>query len=46
MLPTGRIRQRPPAYSAVKLGGERAYAKARRGEAVQTAEREVLVTRF
>jgi tRNA pseudouridine55 synthase len=23
-LPTGRIRQRPPAYSAVKVGGERA----------------------
>jgi len=45
-LPTGRIRQRPPAYSAVKIGGERAYAKARRGEAVETAEREVLVTRF
>jgi tRNA pseudouridine55 synthase len=45
-LPTGRIRQRPPAYSAVKLGGERAYARARRGEAVETAEREVEVTRF
>jgi tRNA pseudouridine55 synthase len=46
VLPTGRLRQRPPAYSAVKIGGERAYAKARRGEAVETAEREVLVTRF
>jgi tRNA pseudouridine55 synthase len=46
VLPTGRIRQRPPAYSAVKIGGERAYAKARRGEAVETAEREVEVTRF
>jgi tRNA pseudouridine55 synthase len=45
-LPTGRIRQRPPAYSAVKVGGERAYAKARRGEAVELAEREVEVTRF
>ena len=45
-LPTGAIRQRPPAYSAVKIGGERAYAKARRGEAVETAEREVTVTRF
>jgi tRNA pseudouridine55 synthase len=45
-LPTGRIHQRPPAYSAVKVGGERAYAKARRGEAVQLAEREVEVTRF
>jgi tRNA pseudouridine55 synthase len=46
VLPTGVLRQRPPAYSAVKIGGERAYAKARRGEAVETAEREVLVTRF
>src|SRR4051812_50226709 len=32
-LPTGRIRQRPPAHSAVKVGGERAYRRARRGEA-------------
>jgi len=46
VLPTGRLRQRPPAYSAVKIGGERAYAKARRGEVVETAEREVEVTRF
>ena len=46
VLPTGRLRQRPPAYSAVKIGGERAYAKARRGEQVETAEREVEVTRF
>jgi tRNA pseudouridine55 synthase len=45
-LPTGVLRQRPPAYSAVKLGGERAYARARRGEVVETAEREVVVTRF
>ena len=45
-LPTGRVRQRPPAYSAVKVGGERAYAKARRGEAVELPEREVEVTRF
>src|SRR5437868_5550844 len=30
----GRIEQRPPAYSALKVGGERAYDKARRGEAV------------
>jgi tRNA pseudouridine55 synthase len=45
-LPTGPVRQRPPAFSAVKIGGERAYAKARRGEPVETAEREVLVSRF
>jgi tRNA pseudouridine55 synthase len=46
VLPTGRIRQRPPAYSAVKIDGERAYARARRGEAVEVPEREVTVTRF
>jgi tRNA pseudouridine55 synthase len=46
VLPTGVLRQRPPAYSAVKIGGERAYEKARRGEEVETAEREVTVTRF
>lgn len=45
-LPTGRIRQRPPAYSAIKLGGERAYAKARRGETVEMPEREVVVHAF
>ena len=44
--PTGLIRQRPPAYSAVKIDGERSYAKARRGEAVELPEREVEVTRF
>lgn len=42
-LPLGVIRQRPPAYSAVRVGGERAYRRARRGEEVVTAEREVTV---
>jgi tRNA pseudouridine55 synthase len=45
-LPTGRLRQRPPAYSAVKVSGQRAYALARRGEAVELREREVEVSRF
>jgi tRNA pseudouridine55 synthase len=45
-LPTGRIRQRPPAYSAVKVGGRRAYELARAGAAVELAEREVEVYRF
>lgn len=35
----GRHEQRPPAYSAVKIAGERAYARARRGEAVEPAAR-------
>ncbi len=46
VLPTGVIRQRPPAYSAVKIGGRRAYALARAGEAVEVPEREVRVDRF
>lgn len=45
-LPTGRVRQRPPVYSAVKIDGERAYARARRGEQVEMPEREVTVYRF
>lgn len=42
----GRIRQRPPIYSALKRGGEPLYAKARRGEMVEVAEREVEVHRL
>lgn len=37
----GRIRQRPPIYSALKQGGEPLYAKARRGETIEVPEREV-----
>jgi tRNA pseudouridine55 synthase len=45
-LPTGEVRQRPPAYSAVKVGGERAYRRARRGEQFEMPERIVIVERF
>jgi len=45
-LPTGRIAQRPPRYSAVKIGGERAYKRARRGEQFELPERIVTVYRF
>jgi tRNA pseudouridine55 synthase len=45
-LPTGEIRQRPPVYSAVKIAGERAYRRARRGERFQMPERIVSVYRF
>ena len=45
-LPTGRLRQRPPAYSAIKLRGRRAYALARAGVEVEVPEREVEVYRF
>ena len=45
-LPTGEISQRPPAYSAVKIGGERAYKRARRGEQIEMPPRIVSVYRF
>ena len=45
-LPTGSVRQRPPAYSAVKVGGRRAYALARAGEPVELAARVIEVYRF
>jgi tRNA pseudouridine55 synthase len=45
-LPTGELMQRPPAYSAVKVEGERAYRRARRGEEVETRARPVTVYRF
>jgi len=45
-LPTGVITQRPPAYSAVKIGGKRAYALARAGETVEIPERQVFIARF
>ena len=40
---TGTISQRPPAYSAIKVGGRRAYAVARAGETVELEEREVTI---
>jgi tRNA pseudouridine55 synthase len=46
VLRTGEIRQRPPIYSAIKVKGERAYRKARRGERFEMPERIVTVGRF
>ncbi len=43
---TGEIDQRVPAYSAVKVEGERLYRKARRGEAVETPVRRVRIDRL
>jgi tRNA pseudouridine55 synthase len=40
---TGRFRQIPPAFSAIKVGGERAYEKARAGEPVALEPREVFI---
>jgi len=44
-LPTGTVRQRVPMTSAVRVGGERLYRKAHRGEVVETPEREIEVYR-
>jgi len=44
-IPSGTIMQRPPAYSAVKVGGEALYRKARRGEPVEGEPRPVTVHR-
>ncbi len=46
VLPTGPLLQAPPAYSAVKVDGERAYRRARRGEDVRPEPRPVHVHRF
>ena len=40
---TGEIMQAPPAFSAIKVDGERAYDLARAGEAVELAERPILI---
>ena len=44
-LPTGTVRQRVPMTSAVRVGGERLYRKAHRGETVATPERDVEIYR-
>jgi tRNA pseudouridine55 synthase len=45
-LPTGQVRQRPPAFSAVRVRGQRAYRRARRGERLEMPPRLVTVHRF
>ncbi len=39
----GAVQQQPPAYSAIKVAGERAYDLARAGEAVELASRTVQI---
>lgn len=43
---TGTIEQIPPMYSAVKVGGERLYKKARRGESILRKPNTVTVSAF
>ncbi|MFM9169803.1 MAG: tRNA pseudouridine(55) synthase, partial [Phycisphaerales bacterium] len=40
---TGTVMQRPPAFSAMKVGGRRAYALARKGAAPELAPRPVRI---
>lgn len=40
---TGDVQQTPPAYSAIKVNGKRAYAMARRGEEVKLEPRTVRI---
>ncbi len=42
----GQISQRPPAYSAIKVAGRRAYAMARAGESVELSPRDVTIHRL
>ena len=41
----GEIKQQPPSFSAIKIDGERAYTKARRGEQVEMPTRTVRIHR-
>jgi tRNA pseudouridine55 synthase len=43
---TGTIQQRPPAFSALKVQGRRAYAVARRGEPVELQPRPIDIHRL
>jgi tRNA pseudouridine55 synthase len=43
---TGEIMQRPSSVSAIKVAGERSYARVRAGEDVELAARPVTVSRF
>lgn len=42
----GDIEQFPPSHSAIKIGGERLYEKARRGEEVERRPRPVTISEF
>ena len=42
----GQIAQFPPPHSAIKMGGERIYLKARRGETVELKARHVEIAAF
>lgn len=43
---TGEITQTPPIYSAIKVGGQRAYKLARKGEKIDLPSRKVTIKNF
>lgn len=43
---TGRVQQVPPTFSAVKVGGQRVYNKARKGQKVKIEPRSVVISEF
>jgi tRNA pseudouridine55 synthase len=43
---TGEIQQRPPAFSALKVAGRRAYTLARAGQSVELAARQIQIHRL
>ncbi|MFS7970476.1 putative tRNA pseudouridine(55) synthase [Helianthus anomalus] len=43
---TGEIWQVPPMFSAIKVGGERLYEKARRGENIELSPRRISIFEF
>ncbi|XP_015879009.3 uncharacterized protein LOC107415230 [Ziziphus jujuba] len=42
----GEIWQVPPMFSAIKVGGEKMYDKARRGESIELAPRRISISQF
>ncbi|GMP94999.1 hypothetical protein CsSME_00044224 [Camellia sinensis var. sinensis] len=42
----GEIWQVPPMFSAIKVGGEKMYEKARRGESIELSPRRILIFQF
>ncbi|HNQ11795.1 MAG TPA: tRNA pseudouridine(55) synthase TruB [Bacteroidia bacterium] len=46
LLLSGEISQQPPAYSALKIDGQRSFELARKGKEVSLKERKVMVHRF
>jgi tRNA pseudouridine55 synthase len=42
----GEVMQRPPAFSAIKMGGRKSYEAARKGEALEIEPRKVVINKL